>query len=148
MPDLMAMSACVVFPRVVPLGALLHVDIQPKEVAKAKEQVVGDRAGKLKFIPVVIINQFIDKQVGERDGEGASKSSVEDALILLILAPVDPLEEADYKAEGCEGDDAGEIDDGYFQLAVHAVVEGREGAARNQDVYACVVKTIGDCVDF
>jgi len=60
---------------------------------------------------------------------------------------VDPLEEADEEAEEGEEDGAGEVEDGDIELAVHAVVEGREHAAGDEEVDACVVEAVGDGVD-
>ena len=141
-PNLVAVPAVVVLARMVPLRTLRHIDIDSGQVGSPHQDVVRNRSRELKAISIVIINELVDKQMGYGDSEGAAEGSIEQTLILPIRSPVDPLEEADDEAEGGQQNGAAEVDECHLQLAVHAVVEGREHAARDQQVYPRVVEPV------
>ena len=122
MPDLVTMTAGIVLARVAPFGTLVHIHVEAEEVGGAEKQVIRSGGGELKGVPVGIIEELIDEQMAQRDGQRKAEGRIEHSLILLILGAVDPLEETDDEAGGSKADDAGEVDDGDLELAVHAVV--------------------------
>lgn len=59
---------------------------------------------------------------------------------------MDPLEEADNEAEGGNEKRNAEIYGGHCNLTIHSIVQGRKGTTRDQEIDACVVESVGDCV--
>lgn len=59
---------------------------------------------------------------------------------------MDPLEEANNEAEGGNKKWNAEIYGGHCYLTVHSIIQGRKGASGDQEIDACVIKSVGDCV--
>jgi hypothetical protein len=74
-PDLVAVPAEVVPSGVVALGTPHRVDVEPAQVGTSQQDIVGQRTKKLKGISVVVVDEFIDHQMGEWEQHGHSETS-------------------------------------------------------------------------
>jgi hypothetical protein len=143
-PDLVAVAADVVLPRTTPLGAADYVDVDTTEVRGAQQRDVGHRGREGEGVPEVVEEDLVYDHMAEGDEERDAKAGVHHALVGLVAGTVDPLCEAGHEADDGDEDGDGEVEDGQLQLAVHAVVQRREGAPRNQQVDPRVVETVSD----
>ncbi len=148
MPDLVAVPTHVVSTRVVLLRASHHVYVEPSQVRSPQEKVVRHRTQKLKTISVVLVEMFVDDHVEERNSQRRPETAIHQPLVLLMARFVDPLEQADHKANCGDQEGDCQVEDGHFELTVHSVVDRREGTPGNEQIDACIVEPIGDGVCF
>jgi hypothetical protein len=129
MPDLVTVTADVVLPRTISFGASDDIDVDSTEIGGSKQCDVGDGVGEDEGVSIVVEDELVDDHMSDRDAKGDAEPSVHPSFVGLISGFVDPLEETDDETEGGHDDDSDHVDNGHFQLAVHAVVERREYAS-------------------
>lgn len=143
----MTVATEIVFSRVVSLGASDCVDVKAAEIGSAKQNDVRERGKELVRVSIVVEYDFVDDKMSNGNQIRQSEPCKQKSLVLLIPWLVDPFEEADNEAEGCNKQRYTEINGGHCYLAVHSIVQWREGASRNQEIDACVIESVGDRVD-
>lgn len=80
--------------------------------------------------------------MSDRDAQRQAKAGKEPAFIGLVAGTVDPLEQTYYEAATGDHQNQSQVDDGHIEVAVHAVVNRRKGASRDEQVDAGIVESI------
>ena len=81
------------------------------------------------------------------NNEGNAKASKKPSFVGLVSRSVDPFEEADREDGHSNQTDDNQVQKSHLKLTVHAVVKWRESRARDQDIDASIVETIGNGVN-
>lgn len=99
MPNLMAVTAEIVFSWMISLRTSDCVYVEPTEIGSSKQNYIGKRRKEFIWVSIVIKNDFVDDKVSNGDQIGQSEPCKEKSFVLLIPRFMDPLEEANNEAE-------------------------------------------------
>lgn len=104
-------------------------------------KTVGERE-----VVALIEEDVVYEKVGDWDDIKETESAVNSSFKLYVLWAVHPLEHRHNENRNGEAHDNDFVDDGYLQIAIHAVVERWEGAACDQYADASIVKATKNCI--
>jgi hypothetical protein len=101
--------------------------------------------GERKIISL-IEEEIIYKQVCDGEDVEKTEPSINGCLKFRIFRFVHPFKDRHHKNRYPKGHYDNFIDQGDFQVTVHAVVQWGESATSNQDADSCVIESIENCV--
>lgn len=126
----------------VPLGASDSVDVKPSQVWYSKQEDIWKRANEYECVSIVIVNELVDQEMGNRNKHAQSKSCEEESFIFFMTRPMDPLKQANDEAYSGNNQTYRQVDSRNCQLTIHSVIKRREHAARDQKIDTGIVKSV------